>query len=358
MKRIFTLFFVVSLLSATLWAADATVVESYITAPTGGVKASRSSYNGRYSQWFYRNARSKTSDKLIDNTRSFWLSRTSGNSCYLESTLEGGIKSVAFKWRQFAGGEADNDNGYNFILNICIDNVVKDYISFTGAESYATIDQSYAKTLSIKSNAKLTLQNSSTTSDGTTAGGRLIIGPVTITPYLLYTQKDVTIGAKQQGYYNGELINNTGSEGSISYSSSATGVATINESGVITPVSAGDAIITATWSEGVTTTYTLHVVNNIIAENFSKIKATSQVTSDEWNGDLFKWEVANVRRGVDDTLGLNPRIQATALRKGSGETYIYTNASIEGGVKHVAFDWRQWASATSPLTINVYYSSQ
>lgn len=359
MKRIFTLFFVVSLLSATLWAADATVTETYSTNPYSGAQTSRVSFNGRHTEWFFRNARSGGSnDKLNDNTKGFWLSKSSDKSCYLETTVEGGIKNVAFKWKQFAAG----DNGFKFALNILTKvgseaQVSQRSITFDGDADHINTDQSYSQAVAIKANnVKLTIQNSSTQSDGTTPGGRLIIGPVTITPYLLYTQKDVTIGVKQQGYYNGELINNTGSEGSISYSSSATGVATINESGVITPVSAGDAIITATWSEGVTTTYTLHVVNNIIAENFSKIKATSQVASDEWNGDLFKWEVANVRRGVDDTLGLNPRIQATAMRSNTGSSLISAE-KIEGGIKHIAFDWRQWASGTTPLTIDMYYSA-
>ncbi len=178
----------------------------------------------------------------------------------------------------------------------------------------------------------------------------MIVGPVTITPYLLYTQKDVTIGVKQQGYYNDELINNTGSEGSISYSSSATGVATIDEYGVITPVSAGDAIITATWSEGVTTTYTLHVVDGIIAENFSKVKQTTAKTSATWDGDIFGWTAVKCRRNVDDTIKLNPRIQATWLANSGGASSLTSVNAIEGGVKHLKFHWREWSVGKNTTT--------
>ena len=353
MKKL-SLFILTCLLSISWAWADTSVTENYVTCTLTGAQTSRVSFNGKYSLWYYRNTRVLGSnDKLNDNTKGIWMSRGSGNSCYIESTLEGGIKAVSFKWRQFS----DGDNGFKFILNINVDGTNKKKISFTGADSYFNTDQSYSQTLAIKSNSKLTIQNSSTQSDGTTAGGRLIVGPITITPYLLYTQKVVTIGSKQQGYYNDELIDNTGGEGTITYSSSATSVATIDsESGVITPVAAGTTTITATWSEGASTTYTLHVVNGIIAENFSKVKQTGQTASATWHGDLFDWSVANVRRGVDDTIGLAPRIQATALRTPAGSSIQSVNA-MEGGVKHVSFDWRQWASATSPLEMKMFYAA-
>lgn len=353
MKKL-SLFILTCLLSITWAWADTSVTENYVTCTLTGAQTSRVSFNGKYSLWYYRNTRVLGSnDKLNDNTKGIWMSRASGNSCYIESTLEGGIKAVSFKWRQFS----DGDNGFQFILNINVNGTNKKKISFTGADSYFNTDQSYSQTLAIKSNSKLTIQNSSTQSDGTTAGGRLIVGPITITPYLLYTQKVVTIGSKQQGYYNAELINNIGSEGTVSYSSSDENVARVNsETGVITPVAAGTTTITATWSEGAITTYTLHVVEGIIAENFSKVVQTGQTASATWHGDLFDWSVANVRRGVDDTIGLAPRIQATAMRTPAGSSLQSVNV-MEGGVKHIAFDWRQWGSGSGTLNMNMYYSS-
>ncbi|MBQ4391122.1 MAG: Ig-like domain-containing protein [Paludibacteraceae bacterium] len=346
----------IALLSTSLWAADVTYKEAFGTAPTGGAKTTRYPFNGYYSTWYYNFARSKTTDKIGDD-RAFWTDHKTNSAdnkdCYLETTIEGGLKAVSFKWQQGNTGDYPD----NLYLGIEINDVQVDYREAASVNASITANP-YSHTFAVKeNNVKFALFNRSTTTrTSPTDIGRILIGPITITPYLLYTQKDVTIGLKQKGYYNGELINNTNSEGAISYSSSATDVAIVDEDGIITPFSAGDAIITATWSEGVTTTYTLHVVDGILAENFSKVKQTSQTTGAEWNGDLFTWEVANVRRGTEDTLGLNPRIQATAMRKNAGSSLV-TKEVVEGGVKHVAFDWRQWASGTAPLTIDMYYSS-
>lgn len=221
MKRLFTFLFVVSVLSATVWAADATIVENYSTNLRTTASTSRISFQGKYTEWFYRNARSGgNNDKLNDDTKGFWLSRTSGSSCYLESTLEGGIKNVAFNWRQFSTA----DNGFKFVMNINTKAgsaalVTQQSFTFDGDDTHTNTDQSYSQAIAVKANdVKLTIQNSSTQSDGTTAGGRLIVGPITITPYLLYTQKEVNVVLDQTGYINDQLIDNTES-GKVSYSS-------------------------------------------------------------------------------------------------------------------------------------------
>ena len=350
MKRLLFLFALVSI-CCSIFAADEVIVENFSGASTGGVQGTRTSFDGRYSQWFYRNARSKNSDQLKDGTRAFWLSRTAGNSCYLESTIEGGIKAVSFNWKQFGTG----DNGFNFVMNVCINNEVKQLVSFVGADDYVNTDQTFSEALEIKKNAKLTIQNSSTQSDGT-KGGRLLVGPITITPYLFYKQKEVTIGVQQLGYINAELIDNTNG-GDIVYSSSDVNVATVSADGVISPVAVGATTITATW-EDVSTTYTLNVVDNVIVENFSKVKQTKQVVDETtWDGDLFEWKGNYIRRGVDDTIGLTPRVQATAMRyNAGGPAYLYSSQLVEGGIKHVSFDWRQWGAASNPLTMELYCS--
>ncbi|MBO4361995.1 MAG: Ig-like domain-containing protein [Paludibacteraceae bacterium] len=375
MKRIFTLFFVVSLLSATLWAEDVSVTETFAVA--GNLRYSSETislskeietrsgkaFQGVLAVWNYRFVRARTTDK-IGSERAFLFDRSANTNKtpYLQcNAWEGGIKKVSFKWQQVSA----DDDGQQLKLQVMIkDNakVVSDVIediNVVAGEPYRSV-QNYTSGASIDlklNSCQFIIYNKSMDAAGTAvAPGRFMVGNIVITPYLLYRQKDVIIGTRQSGYINNELINNTGSD-VISYLSTDESVATVDDAGIITPLSAGETTITATW-EGVTTSYTLHVVNDILAENFSKVSKLSQVDSEAtWDGDLWDWKVLTTRRGVDDTLGLNPRIQATALRKGSGETYIYTNASIEGGVKHVAFDWRQWASATSPLTINVYYSS-
>lgn len=281
----------IALLSTSLWAADVTYKEAFGTAPTGGAKTTRYPFNGYYSTWYYNFARSKTTDKIGDD-RAFWTDHKTNSAdnkdCYLETTIEGGLKAVSFKWQQGNTGDYPD----NLYLGIEINDVQVDYREAASVNASITANP-YSHTFAVKeNNVKFALFNRSTTTrTSPTDIGRILIGPITITPYLLYTQKDVTIGLKQKGYYNGELINNTNSEGAISYSSSATDVAIVDEDGIITPFSAGDAIITATWSEGVTTTYTLHVVDGILAENFSKVKQTSQTTGAEWNGDLDRKSV-------------------------------------------------------------------
>ena len=217
MRKHYLLTLVACLFAVAAWAADVSIVENYGTNLVAGSSTTRTSFQGRYTEWWYRNARSGATDQLNDGTNGFWLSRTSGSSCYLESTLEGGIKNVAFNWKQFGTG----DNGYSFVLNIntkigSAASVTQKSITWTGAKSYVNNDQSYSQAVAIKANdVKLTIQNVSTQSDGTTAGGRILVGPITITPYLLYTQKDANVLLSQTGYIH-EIIDNTDKEGTVS----------------------------------------------------------------------------------------------------------------------------------------------
>lgn len=374
MKRLFTFLFVVSVLSATVWAEDVSVKETFSRAPKGALSVCQNKdWQGDVCVWHATGVRRNTGDTIHTATtkQAEWIPMNStsegkqdGQKIYTLN-WEGGIKAVTFKYARFGSEyKKDQTTGRSLRLRVIAgdmepDSTAKyDNNTMKLGNGDAANHESYSHSFNCKSaNAQLTIENISTFTETNPTGiCRILVSDIEITPYLLYRQKDVTIGVKQQGYHNAELINNTGTEGSISYSSSATGVATVDKYGVITPVSVGDAIITATWSAGVTTTYTLHVVNNIIAENFSKVKQPGQTASAEWEGDLFTWEVANVRRGVDDTLGLNPRIQATAFRSNAGSSLV-TKEEVEGGVKHVAFDWRQWASGTTPLTIDMYYSA-
>ena len=342
-------------------AADAVIKEIFGTAPTGGAKTSRFSYNGSYSTWYYSYARSKTTDK-IGSDRAFWTDHKTNSSdnkdCYLETTLEGGLKAVSFKWQQ--GNAADYPD--NLYMSIEINDVEADKVVMASVNASIAANN-YSKTFEKKSDhIKFVIYNKSTTiRENPSDIGRILIGPLTITPYLLYTQKDITISVKQQGFVNNNMANNTGGEGTITYESSAESIVKVDaETGVLTPETAGDAIITATWSEGVSTTYTVHVVDEgIVVENFGKVNKLSQVTDvATWHGDLFDWKVLNTRRGYDDTIGLAPRIQATALRKVNGkETYIYSNEPVEGGIKNITFDWRQWASGTSPLIMSAFYTA-
>ncbi|MBR0195604.1 MAG: Ig-like domain-containing protein [Paludibacteraceae bacterium] len=364
MKNKLLLSLIVSLFAVSAWAADVSVTEKFTLAPKAGVKDT--SWTGDVANWDVTQVRRNADVIKISDTKNMtanWLPIHSTARGTMQTVgLEGGIKSVSFPFARFGG---ENVEGRSLKLTItagAASNSTSSYAKNTLTKADAGY-VTYSHDFNCKSNAQLTIENTSTATEALTATGicRILVGDVTITPYLLYRNKDVTVGLNQRGYANDgaqDFINNTGGEGSITYSSDDTNIATVDEeNGVITPVGVGTTTITATWSEGASTTYTLRVVDGIIAENFSKVVQTGQTTGADWHGDLWDWKVANVRRGEADTLGLNPRIQATALRSNAGSTLI--SDSIEGGVKHIAFDWRQWGAKGTATKMNIkfYYST-
>lgn len=367
MKKHVLLTLLISLFAVSAWAADVTVKETFsrVSGVSTGTTAEGLDRTGDLCTWkatYVRYAGSNDKITISGTATSAWWLPKANSSTYgkIETTdLEGGIKAVSFYWAQFAGNEGGNTLKLKVKAGTIEHNPAVERDGSLGGNKTAPGDP-YTHTFNCKTNGQLEISNVSTWD--TKAGDcRILVGPVTITPYLLYRQKDVTIGLRQQGYYNDELINNTGSK-TIEYISSNENIATIDGNGVITPKAVGTITITAkySWSatEFVTTTYTLHVEDGVFVENFSKVKQISQANADTlWKGDLFDWKGKYVRRGADDTLGLNPRIQATAMRYNADGAYLYTTNTIEGGVKHVYFDWRQWASANAPLNMSVYYST-
>ena len=154
-------------------------------------------------------------------------------------------------------------------MEIKINNTVKETIEETGGDAnctLATTDQVYnsVAAVSSKSNAKLTITNASykTGEPSTDAQGRVVIGPISITPYLFYLDKTAHVAIGDR--YTHPLLDNTDGEGSITYSISPAGIATINSrTGEIVATAAGNATVKATWSEGAFTTYTLRVAYEV-----------------------------------------------------------------------------------------------
>lgn len=345
------------------WAVDATVKEDYGPAVSTDaiVTTSGQTFQGATAVWNYRYAKSQVGgvnrDTIVGKERAIQLQHTSGKNSYFEcQNWEGGIKKLQFDWRMLNAA----DNGQQLKLQIKIDGEQKDIIEENGRDEIRTANVHYTSSAAVdlKATGKITIANVSKSADGSAdAYGRMLVGPLTITPYLLYTQKVATIGSKQKGYRNEELINNTGG-GTITYTSKTESVATVDAEGYITPVATGNTTITATWSEqNLSTTYTLYVEDNIIVENFSKVKQTSasSATPDagNWVGDLFAWTAVACRRGVGDTISVNPRQQATWLAYNTTPSSLTTTAAIEGGVKHLAFTWRQWSAQVNNTTTKV-----
>ena len=353
----------------SMWADDATVKEDYGMLTNVSTLATNSGlhfqgiYGGTWDYRYLMSSTTKDAETKLGTDRAVLMDRTglkNDKAPYVQcTTWEGGIKKVSFKYQQTNA----EDDGQLIKLQVRVErggNSYNDDISFTGDAAHRSSATTYNSTSTIDakvSSCKLKVYNWSQVSaeDNTVAAGRCLVGPITITPYLLYKQKEVTVGSKQRNYCNGELINNTGDEGSIEYSSNNTSVATVDsETGVITPVSAGDAVITATWSEGVTTTYTLHVVDGIVVENFSKVKQTTASSATpnagNWEGDLFAWTAVACRRGTGDTISANPRKQVTWLANNNTPSSLTTTAAVEGGVKHLKFNWREWSVSKNTTT--------
>lgn len=364
MKKLF-LTLTACILTLGLWAdTSVTVVENFSTV--GNVATGTYTWTGDLCTWnAYLTAR-RAQDTIYDanQKQAIWMSVSSAGAAKVSTTdFEGGIKAVEFKYARYG---SEKTAGRVLQLKVKVGN--DEYNTPTYANNAmkqgaggGKEHETYSHAFNSKSNeAQLTIENISTYTEALSTSGicRICVGDITITPYLLYRNKEVTIGSKQRGFINKDLIDNTGGEGTIAYSSSNESVATVDGDGVITPVAAGDAIITASWSEGASTTYTLHVVDGIIVESFTKVGNVSSVVSgksDSWKGDLYSWNVRSTRRGVNDTIGLNPRIQAVWIQKNTTEnSYIETPTAFDGGVKHVAFRWRQWGSETGTLKLALY----
>ena len=358
MKKVSLLILAACFIAVVATAEDVTLTETFSrVSQTSSSGAGGSTWQGDLCHWTTKYARRGTNDK-INSKQSTWLTLTDSERGFIKTTdLEGGIKRVAFQYAQF-GAEAGIVLRWQVSVGEISNTVERDGDEGVNKDAPAN----YSHDFNCKTNAQLEILNMSIKDDETqpTSNARLLFNNIVITPYLLYRNKVVTVGLKQKGFVNNNMVNNIGEEGTISYESSDVNIAKVDaETGIITPVAEGNATITATWSEGASTSYTVYVVDGIVAENFGKVNKLSQVQEEEatWHGDLFDWKVLNTRRGYDDTLGLAPRIQATAFRKGTGETFIYSNEPVEGGIKNITFDWRQWASGTTPLIMSAFYSA-
>lgn len=361
MKRLFTLFFVVSVLSATVWAADVSYSENF--SKIGNVNNGTSDLYGDLCTWHRTLASHRAQDTILLKTRrAFLLPVAYAGSGQLETKdWEGGIKKVEFKYGRFG---SENTNGRVLQLNVkagTIQNPTPTFAKNAMKLSTGTTPQgneTYSFDFNCKEDAQLVISNISTHTEAPLAENasicRILVADIVITPYLLYTQKEATIGVKQHGYVNQELLQN--SDDAVTYSSGDESIAKVDPStGVVTPVSAGDVLIYAALAEGAKTHYTLHVVNNIVAENFSKVVQTGSASNVTWHGDLFDWKANAARRGANDTIKSRPieRQQGTWFSK---DGYVESIEAVEGGIKNVSFTWRQWSAKATSTTTKVAVS--
>lgn len=360
MKKLLTLC-TVFMLSVSLWAADVSYSENF--SKVGNVNNGTSDLYGDLCTWHRTLASHRAQDTILSKTRrAFLLPVAYAGSGQLETKdWEGGIKKVEFKYGRFG---SENKDGRVLQLNVkagTIQNPTPTFAKNAMKLSTGTTPQgyeTYSFAFNCKEDAQLVISNISIHTEAPLASDasicRILVADIVITPYILYTQKEATIGMKQQGYVNQELLKN--SEDAVTYSSDDESIAKVDPAtGVVTPVSAGDVLIYAALAEGAKTHYTLHVVNNIMTENFSRVVQTGSASDVTWHGDLFDWKANAVRRGANDTIKsrLIERQQGTWFSK---DGYIQTSAAVEGGIKSISFKWRQWSAKADGTTTKVSVS--
>lgn len=225
--------------------------------------------NGDVYDWRTKRTRHRTTDKLKDGQQAIWFD-TNGYVATADAEdntkigpAEGGIKRIAFDWNQ----NDDNQTGDDLYISISVDNEEVSAIRRDGGEQPAEPWQ-YIHNLNVKKNATLKIENKSTTSRE--EGGRVKIGTIVITPYLLYTTKSDEVKLSKGTYVNTDLINNTNTDGTITFSAEPNGYVELQENptypGTFELLKAGEVTITATWipsnaadGEIVTTSYVLKI---------------------------------------------------------------------------------------------------
>ena len=250
------------LLSASLWAADVSLTENFSTI--GNVATGNYTWTGDLCTWnaILTARRKQDTIHTAEQKQAIWMPiNNTGSGKVSTVNWEGGIKAVSFKYARYG---SENTSGRVLQLKVTAGDIENSTPTFAKnamkiGNGVSASHETYSYAFNNKTNAQLSVENISTVTEDLTSTGicRIMVGDIQITPYLLYTTKEVRLDNRFSGTFtNTNLINNT--EGEVNYISSNTAVATINETtGEVTLVAPGITIITASW-EGVTTTYTLY----------------------------------------------------------------------------------------------------
>ncbi|MCQ2313240.1 MAG: Ig-like domain-containing protein [Paludibacteraceae bacterium] len=254
--------------------SDETVDEKFSKYNTEGWTTNESNdviKKGDVYDWHVKLTRHKGDDKLVGGQQAIWFN-TNGYVATADAEdnnkigpAEGGIKRIAFDWNQ----NGDNQTGDDLYISISVDN---EEVSAIRRDGGAQPEQpwQYIHNLNVKKNATLKIENKSTTSEK--EGGRVKIGTIVITPYLLYTNKEVSKMFNEGSYINTGLTNNikVSDGGTLTFTSSNEAVATIDTNDEthkdkVVFHKAGDVTISANWTPdgeeepAITTSYLLHI---------------------------------------------------------------------------------------------------
>jgi len=215
-------------------------------------------------QWQLRAYRYGSDKDKVNGENGISLNRGKETNNYIafNTPYEGGVKDVFFNW-QLLG---TTNRTAQFTLYNGKSTVIDAYSASATAGKY----YSYAHHVNEKSNFMLKI----IIPEG---GDSIVFGPITIVPYLLYTEKTKEIPLSSEPYTH-PIMDNTNGDGTITYAitDGDDDVATINtETGAVTMNNTGTVTVTATWvpsanpQTSVTTSYQLTGGSNLQLETFS-----------------------------------------------------------------------------------------
>ena len=295
-----------------------------------------------------------TMDYLADETtpsHTMWKN----NGSYLQTkAVEGGVKTICFPWNQ---AKADESSKGTETVKVTVDTKNQSQSREGKAADSRGADSQFSFACNVKKNADVKIEIA--------AGNRITVGPITIVPYLLFTQKTAEVDALEQNSYTypaDKLINNT-EDGTVTYSITSNSGATVNaatgEVNLTTVTSAATDTITATWG-GVTTTYSLTISYTAPAEGtywketFSSLgnkdgyqSYTTGIAGDygvTWIARNFRHKTSDESDQVNGEYGVRLKYNASSDNKAA---YIETS-SLEGGVKRLQFKWKTPSNSENP----------
>ncbi len=345
MKKI-TLLLLLAFTTTLAFAEDVTLTETYTRVVQTSASGANTLWPGDHFVWTNYRFRRGTSDLFTDTqTQAGWFG--SQGYFYSREAVEGGIKTLSIDWAQFG-----SETGRTLRLMINIDGVNVDSILRDGNLGSCP-KQVYTNTaINSKKNAVLRLNNTSyeqaTGAPCAIDYGRFLIGNITWTPYLWYSNKKAAIEVGQT-YTNTSLINNLdGDMDAPAFTSSNTAVATVDPtSGEVTALSEGSVTITAT-SGDIAVTYTLKVAEDAFTETYANVVQTSAAGVDtKWNGDYFEWNVGNIRRGLGDVLADSRDQGGWFSTSNTNNGLVESTNPIEGGIKALSFSWSQFGNEST-----------
>ena len=360
------------LAATTLMADDVVLVENF--SKVGNVSTGTYSWNGDLCDWSaYLTARRKQDTiPTAEQMQAIWMSVSNAGAAKVSTiNWEGGIKAVDFKYARF--GSERNPSGRVLQLKVTAGETEDQTPEYAGnamkqgAAAASPDHEVYSHAFNCKdANAQLSIENISSYSEDLTATGicRILVGDITITPYLLYTKKSAIWNLGGEPFINEGLINNI-DEGEVVYSLGENEIGAMIDAatGAVTAEQVGDVTVIASW-DGLETSYILHVVPaDYRLETFDDAEETAHTyatTEESTQGDVCTWYAlyGGVRSMTDDNYKpFFPTKYALfrAPHYGSEEQPYIQSSTIAGGIKYLKFHCNPVASeANTTWDIRVF----